>query len=135
MRYQRDLQGALHDRYRRLVDASPMTIGDEIRLVARWIIGQPALRGILAEAERVESGLDFEAWEKCFSTQRVFRWNCETESGRTTLAWKLLCLISDESDADAREVILGYATWLSGMRVAVRPEYSCGWRSNRCSIS
>lgn len=110
MRYQQDLQLALRDRYRRLVVAEYSTIGYEIRLVAGWISGQPALRGTLAEAERVEPGLDFDTWEKGLATTPIFSWASETEAGRATLAWKLLRHIANDPADAARNAVLGYAT-------------------------
>lgn len=109
MRYQQDLQVALRDRYRRLVVAEYSTIGHEIQLVAGWIDSQPALRGILTEAERVEPDLDFNAWEKSLASSRIFNWTSRTEAGRATLAWRLLRHIAEDPADRARDTALGYA--------------------------
>jgi len=110
VRYQQDLQVALRDRYRRLVVAGYATLGQEIQLVTSWIGDQPALRGILEEAERVEPGLDFDTWEKSLTVSQIFSWASQTEAGRATLAWKLLRRIADNPADTARDAVLGYAT-------------------------
>jgi hypothetical protein len=110
VRYQQDLQVALRDRYRRLVVAGYATLGQEIQLVASWIGDQPALRGILEEAERVEPGLDFDTWEKSLMVSQIFSWGSQTEAGRATLAWILLRQIAANPADTARNAVLNYAS-------------------------
>jgi hypothetical protein len=98
MRYQQDLRAALRTRHKRLKDSNGWQIHDEIRLVANWIGGQPALRAILAEAGQAEPGLDFARWEKQMRIPhlgltppyRGLTWPCHTEAGRASLSWRLL---------------------------------------------
>ena len=91
MRYQQDLQAALRKRHQRLKDANGNQIYDEIRLITRWISGQPALRAILAEAALAEPWLDFGQWEEGLHTEYWgMTWPCRTEAGRACLAWWLL---------------------------------------------
>ena len=95
MRYQQDLQTALRTRHKRLTDANGDQIHDEIRLITRWLSGQPALRAILVEAESTEPWLDFAEWEEGLHTDYFgLTWPCETEAGRAALAWRLLEHIS-----------------------------------------
>jgi hypothetical protein len=108
MRYQQDLQNALSNRLRRLLDAGHATSGQEIQLVANWISGQPALRGILAEAEQVEPELNFGAWENNLSVSQILNWPSHTDAGRATLAWKLMQHIAADPD-QARRMALGNA--------------------------
>jgi hypothetical protein len=107
MRHQQDLQNALSNRLRRLLDAGHATSGQEIRLVTSWISGQPALRGILAEAEQVEPGLNFSAWENSLVSP-ILNWPSRTDAGRATLAWKLMQHVADDPDL-ARRMALGNA--------------------------
>jgi hypothetical protein len=116
VRYQQDLQVALRDRYRRLVVAGHTTLGQEIQLVADWVANQPALRGILEEAERAEPGLDFDTWEKTLTVSPIFSWASQTEEGRATLAWKLLRCIADNPADTARDAVLGYASRITRTR-------------------
>jgi hypothetical protein len=93
MRYQQDLQAALRTRHKRLKDANADQAYDEIRLTVGWISSQPPLRAILAEAEQAEPGLDFARWADQLRTSRISQgpaWPCHTESGRASLAWRLL---------------------------------------------
>ncbi|HEX9359552.1 MAG TPA: hypothetical protein VF933_37780 [Streptosporangiaceae bacterium] len=119
MRYQQDLQGALRERYRRLLDADYATSGHEIQLVVAWIGDQAPLRGILSEAERAEPDLDFDTWEKSLAVSQVFSWRSRTEEGRATLAWKLMQHIAtaDRDTARINNLVFNYAT-----RVAPSPD-------------
>jgi len=114
VRYQQDLQVALRDRYRRLMVASFEDISHEIRLVINWITTQPALRAILAEAERGEPELDFDAWEQSlmqYSGERL--WPTGTEAGRASLIWRLMRRVADAEAAGERFPVQGYALALS----------------------
>lgn len=89
MRYQQDLQVALRDRMRKLMVAHFKDLTGEMRYATDWIASQPALRAILATAERVEPDLDYSKWEETLK-QRQLVWPSKTEAGRATLIWQLL---------------------------------------------
>src|SRR5205085_1277423 len=61
---------------------------------ADWIADQPALRAILATADRVEPDLDFPALEQGLE-QRRLTWPTNTEAGRAALIWQLLQQIAE----------------------------------------
>jgi hypothetical protein len=91
VRYQQDLQVSLRERLRRLLVAYWSAAGTELRLTVDWINKQPALRAILAEAERVEPDLDVQALEQSMQTEHGdFVWPCQTEAGRAALVWALM---------------------------------------------
>lgn len=94
MRYQQDLQVAIRERLRKLMVAHHDDVGREIRYVADWIADQPTLCAILTAAERVESALDFVAWDRNLRQQRI-EWSISTEAGRASLIWQLLLHISE----------------------------------------
>jgi len=98
VRYQQDLQVALRERLRRLYVADVSEVDHEVGLVVAWIERQPALRALLAEAERAEPDLDFDAWEKELQNLASMGvgWISSTEEGRASLAWRLMKLIAGE---------------------------------------
>ena len=95
MRYQQDLQVRMRDRLRRLIVANYEDAGHEVSLTVDWINNQPALRAILAEAEVVESDLDFEHYLTSLQSSGGgfgggFSWPSRTEEGRATIVWKCM---------------------------------------------
>lgn len=120
MRYQQDLQVSLRERLRRLLTASHEDASHEIRLVTGWIDKQPALRAILAEAERTEPGLDPDALVSALrdgggGLNRAFRWPSQTEDGRAFLIWQLMRRIAadDNDETDSTRMVLTYAETVS----------------------
>ena len=98
MRYQQDLQAALQRRYERLMAANAWDITYEVGLVADWISQQSALHAILAEAERVEPGLNFDQWERGLRVAYSgLNWSARTEAGRASLAWQLMQRVARDS--------------------------------------
>ncbi|GII96344.1 hypothetical protein Ssi02_65750 [Sinosporangium siamense] len=98
MKYQQQLQVAVRERLRRLMIASYASAGHEVRLTVAWIKGQPALRGLLEEAGRAESGLDRERFRAGLARDEPFVWTSRTEEGRATLVWELLQDIAAEDE-------------------------------------
>ena len=94
MRYQQDLQVAIRDRLRKLMVANGRDAAREIRYVADWIAGQPALRSILTAADRAERDIDFGTWEENLRQRRI-EWPTNTEAGRAALIWQLLQHIAE----------------------------------------
>jgi len=116
MRYQQDLQVSLRERLRRLMVVGCEDASHEVRLVTGWIDQQPALRAVLAEAERAEAGLHPDALVSALQgggsgLGRQFRWPSQTESGRTCLIWHLMRRIAaDDSDGtDSPRIVINYA--------------------------
>jgi hypothetical protein len=98
MKYQKDLQGALRRRYKRLVATDAWDITHEVRLVTNWIGQQSTLRAILAEAERAEPGLNFEHWEMGLHVPHSgLNWPSRTDAGRASLAWQLMQRVAHDS--------------------------------------
>ncbi|MFD9624210.1 hypothetical protein ACFWB2_44665, partial [Streptomyces virginiae] len=60
MKYQQRLQVAVRERLRKLMTAPFSSAGHEVHLAVTWINHQPALKGLLEEAARAESDLDYE---------------------------------------------------------------------------
>ncbi len=121
MRYQQDLQVSLRDRLRRLLVADSEDAGHETRLVADWIGQQPALRAILAEADRAEEELDHDSLGPALlhgdgGLGRGFRWPSQTEAGRASLIWHLMRRIAaeDQDDTDGTRIVISYAHAVSG---------------------
>ncbi|MCX9193121.1 hypothetical protein C3Y87_17210 [Carbonactinospora thermoautotrophica] len=72
------------------------TASREVYLVVDWIDRQPALRALLAEAERAEPDLDFDAFQTSLSNRYgTFSWPSRTEEGRAPLVWKLMRHIAE----------------------------------------
>jgi len=116
LRYQQDLQVNLRDRLRRLLVADCEDAGHEVRLVTGWIEQQPALRGILAEAERAEPDLDRDGLGNALSQGgsglgRSFRWPNQTEAGRAMLVWHLMRRMAaeDRDGTDGPRIVITYA--------------------------
>jgi hypothetical protein len=120
MRYQQDLRVSLRDRLRRLMVANWEDAGHEVRLVTDWISAQPALRAILAEAERAEPGVDRDslvnALQGAGGMARQFRWPSEKEAGRADLIWRLMQRISaeDRLGTGGDRIVLDYTRSISG---------------------
>jgi hypothetical protein len=121
LRYQQDLQVSLRDRLRRLMVADCEDAGHEVRLVTGWIEQQPALRAILAEAERAEPGLDRDSLITTLQRGggglgRSFRWPSQTEQSRAALIWHLMKHVAAE-DLDGTEgtrIVITLARPVSG---------------------
>jgi hypothetical protein len=120
VRYQQDLQVSIHERLRRLMAADHEDASHEVRLVTDWIDRQPALRAILAEAQRAEPDLDPEALVSALrdggrGLSRSFRWPSQAETGRAFLIWHLMRRIAaedcDENAAD--RMVLNYGSAVS----------------------
>jgi hypothetical protein len=116
LRYQQDLQVSLRGRLRRLLVADCEDAGHEVRLVTGWIEQQPALRAILAEAERAEPALDHDSLIAALQQGggglgRTFRWPSQTEEGRAALIWHLMRQIAAEDldGTDGTRMVINYA--------------------------
>jgi hypothetical protein len=116
VRYQQDLQVSIHERLRRLMTADNEDASHEVRLVTDWIDRQPALRAILAEAQRAEPDLDPEALVSALTGGAfAFRWPSQTEAGRAFLIWQLMCRVAaqDSDPAAADRMVINYTSALS----------------------
>lgn len=120
VRYQQDLQVSIHERLRRLMAADHEDASHEVRLVTDWIDRQPALRAILAEAQRAEPDLDPEALVSALrdggrGLSRSFRWPSQTEGARAFLIWQLMRRIAaEDSDENAADrMVLNYGSAVS----------------------
>ena len=114
MRYQQDLQLSIRERLRRLLVAGAEDASHEIRLVTDWIDRQPTLRGILAEAERAEPGLDPAALVSVFTDgqtglNRGFRWPSRTEDGRTFIIWQFMRHIAAQDGDETNGTSMAFA--------------------------
>jgi hypothetical protein len=101
MRYQQDLQVALRERLRRLMVAHHSAAGHEVRLVVDWIGDQASLRAALVQAERVEPGIDADAFASYIRSVwgGAFAWPTQTDDGRAALVWGLMQQIAEEDRA------------------------------------
>jgi hypothetical protein len=113
MRYQQDLEVGLRERLRRLLVAHYTGAVQEVGLTVGWINQRPALRTLLAEAERAEPDLDFDQFETAVrNARRGLNWPNRTEEGRASLVWKLMQRIAANSDPDG-SVAVSYARGVS----------------------
>jgi hypothetical protein len=79
--------------------------GTELRFAVDWINKQPALRAILAEADRAEPDLDFEGFDQALqSAGGDFTWPCRTEQGRASLVWRLMQHLAGEQPTGSSRV-------------------------------
>ncbi|MEU0480915.1 hypothetical protein ABZ260_17215 [Streptosporangium sp. NPDC006013] len=122
MKYQQQLQVAVRERLRRLMIASFASAGHEVHLTVAWIKGQPALRGLLEEAGRAESGLDRERFRAGLARDEPLVWPSRTEEGRATLVWELLQDIAAE---DERNPQAGFRT---AMEYSNKSNLQDSWR-------
>jgi hypothetical protein len=120
MRYQQDLQVTIRERLRRLLVAEAEDAVHEIRLVTDWIDKQPALRAILAEAARVEPGLNPAALVSVFTNgqtglNRGFRWPSSTEDGRASIIWQFMRHIAaqDSDEVASADMMYDYGQVVS----------------------
>ncbi len=87
---------------------------------------QPALRAILAEAERAEPDLDPQALVAALTNgSRTFRWPSQTEAGRAFLIWQFMRHVAaeDSDPATAERVVITY-----GFAVSSSSRFSNMWR-------
>lgn len=131
MRYQQDLQVALRERLRTLFTCDPEDAGHEIRLIADWISGQPALRGLLEEAGREEPDLAADALVSTLlnggmGANRGFRWPSQTAGGRAFITWQFMRQIAaeDSNGADSTRMVVTY-----GRPLAAGSKYDAYWRA------
>jgi hypothetical protein len=99
LKYQRDLQIRLQERYRRLYKANIGLYKDEALYLVSFIRDTPALRVLVENLERSEPELDPAQW-----VATHFGWNKAdwppTETGRAKVCWHLLQLwATDENGA------------------------------------
>jgi hypothetical protein len=100
MRYQQDLQVMLRDRLRRLMTTGFETYVHEVNLIASWMNGQPAVRGVLDEIATAEADVSVAEWKSLCGTHRGLAWPTTTEPGRANLVWRyMLDLAADQPDA------------------------------------
>jgi hypothetical protein len=102
----------------------------EVRLVTGWLDKQPALRAILAEAERTEPELAPDALASTLldggtGLARQFRWPSQTEDGRAVIIWQLMRRITaeDADGTDSVHIVMRY-----GRPVSDERNYDDIWR-------
>jgi len=126
MTSQQRLQVSIHERLRRLLAASHEDASHQIRLVTDWINDQPALRAILAEAERADPDLDPQALVAALTNgSNTFRWPSRTEAGKALIIWQLMLRIAadDGNPAIAHRVVITY-----GMAIRSSSRVDDAWR-------
>ncbi len=100
MNYQRDLQVRLQERYRRLYKVDAQLYKNEAGYLVTFIKSTPALRYLVEDVERSHPEIDPETW-----VNDHFGWNQaewpESETGRAKVAWHLLGLWAQDSQAAA----------------------------------
>lgn len=102
MRYERDLQVRLRERYRRLFKTDFRVYQREASYFRTFALGVPALRAILEAISRTEPELDADKWIEQQFNRRDYDFP-ETEAGRAKVAWRLLERIA-QGQSDARHV-------------------------------
>ena len=102
MRYERDLQVRLRERYRRLFKTDYHVYDGEASYFRRYILGVPALRAIIENVGRAEPNVDPDKWIEERFTYSGYEWP-DTEIGRAKIVWRLIERLADE-DADVVQV-------------------------------
>jgi hypothetical protein len=89
VRYERDLQVRLRERYRRLFKTDYQVYGREANYFRQYALGVPALRAIIDSVVRAEPDLDADEWIEKRFTYGSYEWP-DTEAGRAKLAWRMI---------------------------------------------
>ena len=89
MRYERNLQAQLRERYRQLFKASFMTYRREMEYFRKFILGVPVLSAIIDNIQQSEPDLDPDKWyaENFNFKQYDFP---ESEIGRAKFVWRII---------------------------------------------
>jgi hypothetical protein len=100
MRYERNLQAQLRERYRQLFKASFMAYKREMEYFRKFILNVPALSAIVDAIQRSEPDLDPDRW---YAENFISFRDCdfpESEIGRAKFVWRIIERIaSGELDA------------------------------------
>jgi len=119
MRYQRNLQVALQERYRRLYKSAYSVLPQELAYFRAFLDGAPALRSITSRVATSEPDLDPAQWVEEHFEHGCYSWP-PTEQGRAKVAWHFMGRLTDADqvvnlsgifshernlDASAREMI------------------------------
>ncbi len=118
MRYERDLQVRLRERYRRLFKTDYQVYGREANYFRQYILGVPALRAIIDSISRDEPDLDADKWIAEQFTWQTYDWP-ESEVGRAKVAWRLIERIAD-GESDAMQVAHHSFSHESNLNASVR---------------
>jgi hypothetical protein len=95
MRYGRDLQVELRNRYARLVQTGWETYDQEIRIIANWMLKQPALKAILDDATAVKN-LEAGEWVDSLHQHGGWGWpEGVDDQRRAALVWTVFDRIAD----------------------------------------
>src|ERR1700734_620360 len=89
MKFQRDLQVKLQERYRRLYKSNSQAYPNEAAYLVDFIRSTPALLYLVQDLERSEPELDPETWVGEHIGWHRLEWP-RTELGRAKVAWHLL---------------------------------------------
>ena len=99
MKYHRDLQVRLQERYRRLFKATYSSFPAETQYFREFLRCAPALWAIVNTIIESEGDLDPQQWIDANFDHYQYRWP-QTEIGRAKVAWHLLNLWADSEDAN-----------------------------------
>lgn len=97
MRYERDLQVKLQQRYRRLYKSDYSSFSHEVSYFRAFIEQSPALRAIVERLTHENPELDAEQWVSANFTMRQYSWP-DTEAGRAKVVWHLINRLADGED-------------------------------------
>jgi hypothetical protein len=89
MRYERNLQAQLRERYRQLFKASFVTYKREMEYFRKFILSVPALAAIVAAIQRSEPDLDPDKWYAENFKFKEYDFP-ESEIGRAKFVWRII---------------------------------------------
>jgi len=102
MRYERNLQAQLRERYRQLFKVGFTTYKREMEYFRKYILGIPALSAIVNAIQRAEPDLDPDKWYSEKFQKRDYDFP-ESEIGRAKVIWRIIERIAS-GDLDAVQV-------------------------------
>ncbi|WP_158691133.1 hypothetical protein [Streptomyces sp. 351MFTsu5.1] len=97
MRYERDLQSKLEQRYSRIYGADYNAFRNAVQYFRDFIQGTPALRAITENLENTNIDVDPDVWVGEKFSMRTYSWP-ETESGQAKIVWRLVNRWADGED-------------------------------------
>jgi hypothetical protein len=98
VRYERDLQVKLRERYRRLFKTDSQTAFiREMSYFRTFLLGSPVLKAIIENIATSQPELDPDQWVKEHPSRGNYDWPT-SESGRAKVVWHLMSRIADGED-------------------------------------
>lgn len=112
MRYERELQVQLRERYRRLYKTDAQGHYTQSGYIRDFILKSPALRAIVEHVERSEPDLDPTEWMKAKFANRSYEWPAN-EQAKAKVAWHLMKDLASEDGVFTYQTLGHNLTYLT----------------------